>query len=137
MADERPVGKTKDAGWEIGVTRTVNLPVEAVWELLVSPEIREMWLGAGELPTTPGEPYRTEDGTVGEVRSFRPGDRIRLTWQPPDWPHDSTVQVAVAAKGPDATMLRFHQERLADAGERERQRAHWAAVLDEIAARLA
>jgi hypothetical protein len=29
-------------------------------------------------------------------------------------------------------MLRFHQERLADAAEREQQRAHWQAVLDEV-----
>jgi uncharacterized protein YndB with AHSA1/START domain len=137
MADERPVGKTKDAGWEIGVSRTVNMPIEAVWELLVSPDVQALWLGSGELPTMPGEPYETDEGTVGEVRSFHPNDRIRLTWRPPDWDHDSTVQVAVSAKGPESTVVRFHQDRLADAGERERQRAHWAAIIDEIADRFA
>jgi uncharacterized protein YndB with AHSA1/START domain len=96
-----------------------------------------MWLGTDALPTTPGETYETGGGTVGEVRSFHPQDRIRLTWRPPDWDHDSTVQVAVSAKGPDTTVLRFHQERLADADERERQRAHWAAILDDLAARFA
>jgi uncharacterized protein YndB with AHSA1/START domain len=137
MADEQPVGKTKDAGWEVGVSRTVNLPVEAVWELLVSPEVQALWLGSGELPTKAGESYETDEGTVGEVRSFHPQNRIRLTWQPPDWSHESTVQVAVSATGPDSTVLRFHQERLADADERERQRAHWAEILDEIADRFA
>jgi uncharacterized protein YndB with AHSA1/START domain len=137
MADERPVGKTQDAGWEVGVSRTVNMPLEAVWELLVSPEVQALWLGAGELPTEPGASYETEEGTVGEVRSFHPQNRIRLTWQPPDWSHESTVQVAVSATGPESTVLRFHQERLADADERERQRAHWAGILDEIADRFA
>jgi hypothetical protein len=34
-------------------------------------------------------------------------------------------------------MVRFHQERLADAAEREQQRAHWRAVLDAVVAALA
>ena len=29
-------GLTKDAGWEIGVSRTVPYPVEQVWDLLLS-----------------------------------------------------------------------------------------------------
>ena len=36
----------------------------------------------------------------------------------------------------DRTKVNFHQERLADAEERHRQRAHWRAVLDRIAAEL-
>jgi hypothetical protein len=60
---------------------------------------------------------------------------VRLTWRPAGWDHDTTVQVALspAASG---TTIRFHQERLADAGERERQRAHWAGVLDRLVAQL-
>ena len=34
-------------------------------------------------------------------------------------------------------MLRFHQERLADAAEREQQRAHWQAVMDAVETALA
>ena len=92
-----------------------------------------MWLGHGvEVLDEPGREYRTADGTAGEVRSFRPLDRVRLTWRPEGWDHDSTVQVAVVPAGPDRTMLRFHQERLADAAERARQRAHWRAVLASV-----
>jgi hypothetical protein len=45
--------------------------------------------------------------------------------------HDSTLQVAVEDKG-GRTVVRFHQERLAGADERERQREHWKHVLDEL-----
>ncbi len=82
-----------------------------------------------------GRDDETGDGTVGEVRSFRPLDRIRLTWQAPDWDHESIVQVAIRAKGAK-TLIRFHQERLANAAERERQRQHWSAVMDEVLAAL-
>jgi hypothetical protein len=42
------------------------------------------------------------------------------------------VQVAVTSSGPERTMIRFHQDRLADAQEREQQRAHWQSVMAAI-----
>lgn len=131
------VGLTKDAGWEIGVSKTLDHPIEQVWEFLTSAEGRALWLGHGvEVLDEKGRRYETADGTTGEARSFRPHDRIRLTWQPKDWTHDSTVQVAVARSGADRTMLRFHQDRLIDAKEREQQREHWRAVLNSVVAAL-
>ena len=131
-----PTGKTKDAGWQIGVSRTVAAPISEVWDLVTSPQGLAIWLGAGvELPAIRGAVYATDAGLRGEVRSYRRHDRIRITWQPADWSHDSTVQVAFEDKG-DRTVLRFHQERLADAAERERQRAHWLSVVDRLQAEV-
>jgi uncharacterized protein YndB with AHSA1/START domain len=131
-----PVGQTKDVGWEIGVSRTVAGSAEDVWDLLTSSKGTRLWLGSGlSWPAEKGTAYELDDGTTGEVRSFRPRDRIRLTWQPPSWDHESTVQVAITDKG-DTTGITFHQERLADADERERQRRHWAGIMDAIEAAL-
>jgi uncharacterized protein YndB with AHSA1/START domain len=129
------VGQTKDVGWNIGVSKTLRHPVEQVWALLTSEDGLRLWLGDVELGTSKGDRYETADGTVGEIRSFHPHDRLRLTWRPADWTHDTTVQVAVVGDG-DRTMLRFHQEWLADAEERERQRAHWQAAMDRVVAAL-
>jgi uncharacterized protein YndB with AHSA1/START domain len=134
---KRPTGLTRDVGWEIGVSRTVRIPVEEVWDFVTSAEGSAMWLGAGvHRLDEPGRAYETAAGTSGEIRSFRPLDRLRLTWRPADWAHDSTVQVTVSSVGPGRTMLRFHQERLADAAEREQQRAHWRSVLDALVSGL-
>jgi hypothetical protein len=85
-------------------------------------------LGLGaRLSARAGATYRTDDRTTGEVRSFPTQDWIRITARPPGWDHDATIQVAVQAKG-DKTSVRFHQERLAGAQERERQRDHCKAV---------
>jgi uncharacterized protein YndB with AHSA1/START domain len=131
-----PAGRTKDAGWEIGVSRTVPHPVEHVWRVLTSRVGLAIWLGAGAAPAPlRGAAYETDGGTTGEVRSWRPLDRIRLTWRPRDWDHETTVQVAVAARG-EKTLVRFHQERMANARERERQRAHWQEVMDRIVGAL-
>ncbi len=126
------VGKTRDAGWQIGVSRTVAHPIDDVWELLTSTAGVAVWLGAGvTFDFEKGEPYTTDAGISGEVRSYHPADRIRITWQPSDWDHDTTVQIAVQAKGAK-TAIRFHQERLADSSERQAQREHWTRVADRI-----
>lgn len=131
------VGRTKDAGWQIGVSRTVSHPVERVWDLLTSAKGTALWLGSGvTVDPEAGQGYETAEGTVGETRSHRFQDRIRLTWQPEDWDHETTVQAAVVANGSDRTMIRFHQERMASAEERERQRAHWRAVMDGVSGAL-
>ena len=101
-----PVGRTSDAGWEIGVSRTVPVPLEEAWARIEYPAA---WLG--------------ED--ADDVRSHRPLDRVRVGWR------GTIVQVALSP-AKTGTTVRFHQERLADAEARERQRAHWSAVLDRL-----
>lgn len=135
MTDE--VGRTKDAGFQIGVSKTLPYPAEQVWEFLTDDDGVALWLGAGaELSPDKGAAYRTDEGAEGEVRSYRPLDRVRVTYRPAEWDHDTTVQVAIRAAGAK-TMLRFHQEWLADAEERGRQREHWRAVMAAVEEGLA
>ncbi|MFF4168635.1 SRPBCC domain-containing protein [Streptomyces sp. NPDC001744] len=117
-----PVGLTRDAGWEIGVSKTLPLPVAAVWDFLVSPGGLALWLGPGASLPPAGDPA---------LRSLRPRDRVRLSYG------GTVLQVTVSPAGDGRTVLRFHQEHLADAEERERRRAHWKAVTAEIARTLA
>jgi uncharacterized protein YndB with AHSA1/START domain len=134
----REVGHTRDAGWEIGVSRTIHRPVGEVWDFITSPAGIALWLGEGvTLPAERGVAYETTAGVQGETRSFRELDRIRLTWQPPDWSHDTTLQLAVRSAGAGRTTLVVHQERLADASEREQQRRHWQGVITAVADALA
>ncbi|MEU0835314.1 SRPBCC domain-containing protein [Streptomyces sp. NPDC005969] len=127
-----PTGLTKDAGWQIGVSRTLPHPAAIVWDFISSPEGIALWLGPGAVLTPePGTPYRTTEGVAGEVRGYRPADRIRVTHG------TTTVQVALTPAADGArTMLRFHQEHLASAEERERQRAHWQCVMDQVVTAL-
>ncbi|MFE2282116.1 SRPBCC domain-containing protein [Streptomyces sp. NPDC059454] len=127
-----PTGLTKDAGWQIGVSRTLPHPAAVVWDFISGPEGIALWLGPGAVLTPErGTPYRTAEGVAGEVRGYRPADRIRVTHG------TTTVQVALAPVADGArTMLRFHQEHLASAEERERRRAHWQHVMDRVATSL-
>ena len=127
------VGRTRDAGWQIGVSKTIDHSVDDLWAFLTSPEGTAVWLGEGvTVSPEPGEGYETAAGVRGETRSFTRHRRIRLTWQPPDWRHDTTLQLSVTPAGDGRSRLGVHQERLADAAEREAQRKHWQGVVDAI-----
>lgn len=123
-------GLTKDAGWQMGVRRTIPLPPDAAWEFLLG-EGLPLWLGRTTLGREPREPYVTDQGVRGELRSRTEGRRVRLTWRPSDWSHDTTLQLTVLPAATGATIA-LHQERLADAAEREQMLAHWTSVLEDI-----
>lgn len=134
---ERPVGLTRDAGWQIGCRRTLAVEVEAAWALLIAPEGQALWLGGSagrELAR--GVSFALAGGVMGQVTTFKPHSHLRLSWGPPGWPRPSILQLRTLPSRAGTTIA-FHQEHLPGPDERERRRAHFAAALDAIAARLA
>jgi uncharacterized protein YndB with AHSA1/START domain len=128
-------GLTKDAGWEMGVRQTVPAPLPVVWEYLTG-EGLPIWLGEIDaLPTEKGAEFETRDGVRGSIRSYTELQRIRISWQPDDWPHDTTLQITVkeAATG---TTIGFHHDRLADRAERKMMLGHWKNVAAVMLARF-
>jgi uncharacterized protein YndB with AHSA1/START domain len=129
------VGETADAGFQVGVRRTLPRSAEDAWSELVEGDARALWLGAGTtFEATPGTAYHCDDGTEGEVRTVRAGRRVRLTWRPPDAPAPTTLQLTLEPKG-ERCVVAFHHERLPDAAARERMKAHWSEVLTTLATR--
>ncbi len=63
----------------------------------------------------------------------RPGERLRLTWQPEDWAAPATLQLTMHESRPGKTVLGAHLEKLPDAEAREEMRSHWRATLERIA----
>jgi len=123
-------GLTKDAGWQIGVTRVVPFPADLVWQVLI--EQPDLWLGAGaSLPRGRGEQWVNDAGDRGEMRSFRDDHRLRMTVQPNGRPEPTVLQLSVTETRTGAS-IRMHQERLENAEEREMQRQHWQRVIDKI-----
>lgn len=137
LSTDRPVGLTRDAGWQIGVSRTLPVPVADVWGFLASPAGFDLWLDPGARPVPQvGAEFKTATGR-GEVRSWHELDRIRIRWiaSEDDGP-DTTIQVAIASAA-TGTTIRFHEERLSDEAARLRRRAHWQRVAEAICDELA
>ena len=130
----RGTGQTADAGFQIGVQKTIDLPLNRAWELLTSAEGIRTWLGnAPRLNLRPRTRYRTPDGTAGEIRTVDEGRKLRLTWLPRGWKRATTLQITLVPNG-DKTSIRFHHEKLDGERERERMYSHWRDVLERLEA---
>ncbi|SDR85698.1 SRPBCC family protein [Actinopolymorpha singaporensis] len=128
----RVTGQTKDAGFQIGVSRTLRLPPDHLWRFLTSPRGLALWLGKGaRVEPTRGAGYTTADGATGEVRGYHEGTRIRVTHRVPGAASATTRQVTVTPVA-NGAVLRFHEERLTDAAHRACRREHWQGVLAEV-----
>lgn len=136
MDAQQPVGLTRDAGFEMGIRRTLNVSPDEVWRFMFSERGRQIWLGdvvAGAF--LPDSSWVTADGISGQLRVLKPDSHFRMTWQARQWANVSTLQVRVIPnKG--RTTLSFHQEKLADAAQREMMLAHWERVLLQLAEAL-
>ncbi len=125
---QNTTGLTKDAGWEVGVRQTVPEALPAVWNYLLG-EGLALWLGdIASLPTEKGASFETADGVRGVIRSVTPDLRVRLSWQPADWPHDTTLRLTVK-EAVGGTTIGFHHEKLADREERKMMLGHWKNVV--------
>jgi uncharacterized protein YndB with AHSA1/START domain len=134
---KRVEGETAEAGFEIGVQKTLPFPLENIWEFITSEPGLKLWLGeVSALKWERGEAYRTSDGASGEVRVHRPLERIRLTWKPEAWEKPSTVQLTFISSGKQKTSVRFHHENIPDGETRETMRSRWKHSLEEIARSL-
>ncbi|UQZ85080.1 hypothetical protein SK3146_04363 [Paenibacillus konkukensis] len=122
---DKLVGKTKDAGFQIGVRRTLPITKEEAWERLMSPDGLKLWLGdIDELKLEKGQLYGTSDGSSGEVRVVKPQEQLRMTWQRKGWEQPSTVQIRLLSAS-TGTTVSFHQEKLADSAVREEMKLRW------------
>lgn len=135
----RAVGQTADAGFQVGVQRTLQAPVGAVWELLTARP--QLWLGGGAPLPEKGRRYAVTAQGVhpaadGEIRVVTPERRLRLTWRPEGWDAPATLQLTLTERRPGATTLGVHLEKLPDGDAREAMREHWRRVMDGLTAAL-
>ncbi len=133
----RVVGQTADAGFQVGVQRTIPADAERAWELITSRP--DLWLGEGaavafekgehyEVPGAEGGPQAS-----GEVRVVKPGDRLRMTWQPSGWSQPATLQLTLSESKSGRTAINVHLEKLPDSDAREEMKRRWREALERIA----
>lgn len=128
----RVLGETCDAGFQVGVSKTLPIPCDAAWALITRPAGRKHWLGTvPRMRFEKGTAYTTAEGSTGEIRTIAPGKRIRLTWHPTALKTASTLQITLTPKG-EKTVIGIHQEKLRNAKEREAMKAHWQNVLSAL-----
>jgi uncharacterized protein YndB with AHSA1/START domain len=128
----RSVGETKTQGVEIGVSKTIPVRADKLWRYVFSNEGLKIWLGEIDgFKLEPGFKFQTKDGTVGEIRTVKANERIRISYLPKDFNKPSTLQIYFMQKI-DKTSLGFHNEKLENKKMREIMKKHWGEVLSNI-----
>ena len=144
----RVLGQTADGLFQIGVSKTVDAPAEAVWKCLESRE------GISLITSCPKEAASMQPGTQAESRSglkaigaldgtgsdgvkvltttFAAGSHVRMRWKHPQWPHHSILQIRVTPKTKDKSLLAFHQEKMPSQQARAAMREHWRDIADRL-----
>jgi uncharacterized protein YndB with AHSA1/START domain len=107
----RAVGQKAD-GFAITASKTVNVPVERLFDAFTDPDQRRRWL---------------LDGELSERTSNRPKG-VRY-----DWADGSTrVVVGFEPKGPEKSVVALEHQRLPDAEEAERMKGYWRERVAEL-----
>ena len=128
----RVLGETADAGFEVGVQKTVNLSLQETWRLITSETGIKLWLGeVDDMELAMGKILHTIDGASAEIRSIKPEERIRIKWQPRDEIIPSTFQITLTP-AKDKTSIRVHHENLSGETSRSEMQVHWRNILDRI-----
>lgn len=128
----KPVGLTKDVGWEIGCRKTFPVSAHQAWDYMFSDEGLATWLGKTQQEVAIKESYSTTNGTEGVIRVFKPFSHIRMTWKKKGWENVSTLQVRVMDAANGKATISFHHEKLLNSEQREEMKAHWDKVLEKI-----
>lgn len=110
----RAVGETAH-GFTATATRTVNVPVEALFDAFMDESMREQWLGEAQL----------------EVRTATRPKSARFNWRG----GTSRVIVGFEAKEEGKSVVSVSHERLENSDEAERLKAFWRATLTTLKTR--
>lgn len=111
-------------------------PVADVWRVLAGPSGPEALLGPGATLGRKGEPWRSEDGTHGVLRSYHPLEQVRFTWHADEHAPATMVQVDLAADG-EGTRVSLRHDHLDAGADHEALRRRWADALERLRAAAA
>jgi uncharacterized protein YndB with AHSA1/START domain len=115
----------------IEVSRVVPFPIDEVWTLLTTSAGAEALLGEGAKLGTKGEPWHSDNGTHGVVRSYHPMEQVRLTWHADEHAAATLVDLRLTAEDGD-TRLDLRHERINDPTLSESMPQRWDAALARI-----
>ena len=107
----RDRGARRNGTFSTGASRTVDAPVEKVFEAFADAAARERWL----------------PGVAIEVRSAQPGKIVRL-----GWPDGTRLQAQFDAKSQDRTTVAVEHQRLPNAAQVPKMRTYWQERLEAL-----
>jgi hypothetical protein len=102
----------KPAGFEISVSRSLNVPVSAVYKAFATEKARTQWL----------------DENSWTVRTAKSNQTMRVTWKD----GKSSLDIAFYPKDVNKSQVVVQHGKLSDAKSAARMKTFWSAALDRL-----
>lgn len=126
-------GRNLKGEYSTMASRTLPVNVKDSWKFLNSADGLDFWLKPmGEFQLKPKMQYEVEGGIYGEVRTTKPNERARMTWQCDDWSKASIVQIYLIKRDGPKSILVFQHDRLPSDRVRLEMRDYWKKVVYNI-----
>lgn len=127
-------GQNLKGDYSVTITKAFALTHKELWKKLWSAEGIAAWLNPmGDFTLKKKSTFEIEGGIYGEVRSFLPPVRARLSWQDSDWPKATYVQIYVVKRPGKKSILAIMHDNLKSAVLKEQLRQHWRAGIERLA----
>ncbi|AHZ83978.1 SRPBCC domain-containing protein [Bdellovibrio bacteriovorus] len=131
----RQEGRNQKGELSATVTRTFYISAEKLWKLLESAEGQAAWLKPlSRFKFKPKNVFETEDGFFGEIRTMREGERLRMSWQDPEWHKPTIVQIYVMGRDENKSMLAFMHDGIKDTRSKAAIRDRWNEAVEALSA---
>lgn len=115
----KKTGLTKDAGWQFGLRKTIDLPANQVWDFLFTESGAVLWLHDAHTDFSTWKPY----------------SHIRTKWRIPGWPNPATLQMRVIPHKQKATIA-FLVENMLSEEQRYEAKDYWNEVMGVLVEEL-
>lgn len=127
----------KPKGYAICATKTINAPIDTVYEAWTTAQQLSQWLGAKcTIDLKVDGQFKCADGQGGEFKRIRENKDLRFTWLHDSMSPGSLVDVAFAAKGDTKTGITLNHARIQSRADADALRASWGSSLDALKAHL-
>jgi hypothetical protein len=129
-AGTRVTGQTMDAGFQVGINKTIPVPHKKLWALIFV-ENRLGLFQDNKLNLAEGLTGVNSRGVSYKITTYRPYSHIRMQWRLPNWDEYSILQIRLNAKTDNNTTLSIHQEKLKNKNTREAMKLFWKKELEK------
>jgi uncharacterized protein YndB with AHSA1/START domain len=133
LTGKKVEGRNAKGEFSVTATKSFQINAKTLWKILASEKGLAVWLKPmSKLKLKAGQTFECEGGIYGEIRTIKPGQRIRIKWQDSEWEKPTILQVFIVPRKGEKALLAFHHEKLINGRLRNEIRAHWKQVLSDL-----
>lgn len=127
------IGKTKNAGWQVGIRKTIPLTSDQLWNFITGNQGMQIIIGDTISATNSYNQDRISEKEIQyKITTIVQNSHLRMQWRLPDWKEYSILQIRVYSTGQNKAVLAIHQEKLVNGNTRAVMKKYWQEKIDNI-----